>query len=88
MVSVLAFRHLLHVEAPSLLDAANGILMGLIVITPLAGFVSPASAMALGLFGGPIFLVGEKYFAELEVGLRPGRATSRPPRRRALWRPA
>jgi Amt family ammonium transporter len=77
MVSVLAFRHLLHVEAPSLLDATNGILMGLIVITPVAGFVSPASAMALGLFGGPIFLVGEKYFGRLKsvsdpVGLLPG----------------
>src|SRR6266566_6586092 len=33
------------------LYAVNGILMGLIIITPLAGFVSPASAIILGLFG-------------------------------------
>ncbi|MCI4326694.1 MAG: ammonium transporter [Thermoplasmata archaeon] len=77
MISVLAFRHILHAEAPTLLDSTNGILMGLIVITPVAGFVSPASAIVLGLLGGPIFLVGEKYFAKWKwvsdpVGLLPG----------------
>lgn len=77
MVSTLGLRHLLHSQAPSLLDAVNGILMGLIVITPVAGFVSPASAMVLGLLGGPIFLVGEQYFAKWKwvsdpVGLLPG----------------
>ncbi|HXQ93981.1 MAG TPA: ammonium transporter [Thermoplasmata archaeon] len=77
MLSVLAFRHILHVEAPTLLDGTNGILMGLIVITPVAGFVSPASAIVLGILGGPIFLLGEKYFAKWKwmsdpVGLLPG----------------
>ena len=42
------------------LYAVNGILMGLIIITPLAGFVSPASAIILGLCGGPLFLAGER----------------------------
>jgi Amt family ammonium transporter len=51
--------------------------MGLIVITPVAGFVSPASAMVLGLLGGPIFLAGEAYFGKWKwvsdpVGLLPG----------------
>ncbi|MCI4333408.1 MAG: ammonium transporter [Thermoplasmata archaeon] len=77
MVSTLALRHVLHSQAPSLLDAVNGILMGLIVITPVAGFVSPASAMVLGILGGPIFLIGEQYFAKWKwlsdpVGLLPG----------------
>ena len=42
------------------LYAVNGILMGLIIITPLAGFVSPASAVILGLCGGPLFLAAER----------------------------
>ncbi|MFI5415549.1 MAG: ammonium transporter, partial [Candidatus Lutacidiplasmatales archaeon] len=76
-VSVLLFRHLFHSQAPSLLDGVNGILMGLIVITPIAGFVSPASAMLLGFLGGPLFLAGELYFAKWKwvsdpVGLLPG----------------
>lgn len=36
-------------EPPNLFYADNGILMGLIVITPPAGFVSPASAAILRL---------------------------------------
>jgi len=59
------------------LYAVNGILMGLIIITPLAGFVSPASAVILGLCGGPLFLVAEGVFARYSwfhdpVGLLPG----------------
>jgi len=51
--------------------------MGLIIITPLAGFVSPASAVILGLIGGPLFLAGEKWFSRFKwfsdpVGLFPG----------------
>ncbi|HKV90036.1 MAG TPA: ammonium transporter, partial [Thermoplasmata archaeon] len=77
MVSVLLLRHAFHSTAPTLLDAVNGILMGLIVITPLAGYVSPASAMLLGLLSGPLFLLGEIYVAKLKwlsdpVGLLPG----------------
>ena len=36
--------------------------MGLIIITPLAGFVSPASSIILGLCGGPLFLLSERFF--------------------------
>ena len=55
----------------------NGTLMGLIVITPLAGFVSPSSALILGLVSGPLFAFAEGRFARLRwlsdpVGLLPG----------------
>jgi Amt family ammonium transporter len=55
----------------------NGILMGLIIITPLAGFVSPGSALILGLLGGPLFIAGERVLPHLRwlsdpVGLLPG----------------
>jgi Amt family ammonium transporter len=71
------FRYLMVRENPGLVYAVNGILMGLIVITPLAGFVSPASAVILGLIGGPLFLAGEKLFSRAKwfsdpVGLFPG----------------
>jgi ammonium transporter, Amt family len=51
--------------------------MGLIIITPLAGFVSPGSAILLGLLGGPVFLTAESWFARRTwfadpVGLLPG----------------
>ena len=62
---------------PSLLNAVNGILMGLIVITPLAGFVSPGSALVLGVLCGPVFWIGERIFSRFRwytdpVGLFPG----------------
>ncbi len=64
-------------STPRLLSAANGVLMGLIIITPLAGFVSPGSAIVLGLLGGPLFLAAERGFARLRwfsdpIGLLPG----------------
>lgn len=76
-LSVILFRYQMTKEMPSLIYAANGVLMGLIVITPLAGFVSPLSAVVLGLLGGPIYLVGEKWFGRFKwftdpVGLFPG----------------
>ena len=62
---------------PGLIYAANGILIGLIIITPIAGFVSPASSVILGLLGGPLFVAGEKFFNNQKwfsdpVGLFPG----------------
>jgi ammonium transporter, Amt family len=62
---------------PGLANMANGVLMGLIVITPVAGFVSPGSAIILGALCGPIFYGAEVYFAKLKwltdpVGLLPG----------------
>jgi ammonium transporter, Amt family len=76
-LSVMFFRYQMTREIPSLIYAANGVLMGLIVITPLAGFVSPLSAVVLGLLGGPLYLAGEKWFGKFKwftdpVGLFPG----------------
>jgi Amt family ammonium transporter len=63
-LSTMFFRYLMTKENPDLVYAVNGILMGLIVITPLAGFVSPASAVVLGLIAGPLFLLSEKLFSK------------------------
>ena len=76
-LSVMFFRYQMTKEMPSFIYAANGVLMGLIVITPLAGFVSPLSAVVLGLLGGPLYLAGEKWFGKFKwftdpVGLFPG----------------
>ena len=77
LLSIMYFRYRMTKEMPSLLYAANGVLMGLIIITPLAGFVSPLSAVILGLLGGPLYLAGEKWFSKFKwftdpVGLFPG----------------
>jgi len=76
-LSTMFFKYLMVRENPGLIYAVNGILMGLIIMTPLAGFVSPASAVVLGLIGGPLFLAGEKLFSRAKwfsdpVGLFPG----------------
>jgi ammonium transporter, Amt family len=76
-LSLMFFRYQMTKEIPNLIYAANGVLMGLIVITPLAGFVSPLSAVVLGLLGGPLYLTGEKWFGKFKwftdpVGLFPG----------------
>ncbi len=62
---------------PSILYAANGILIGLIVITPVAGYISPGSAVILGILGSIVFILGEKIFQRAKwftdpVGLFPG----------------
>src|SRR5712692_1811151 len=76
-LSMMYFRYQMTKQMPSLLYGVNGVLMGLIIITPLAGFVSPLSAVILGLLGGPLFLAGEKWFGKFKwftdpVGLFPG----------------
>jgi Amt family ammonium transporter len=65
---------------PGLINMGNGILMGLIVITPVAGFVSPASAIILGLVSGPLFYLAEVFFGKNKwiadpIGLLPGHLT-------------
>jgi len=75
-ISVMFSRYILTKESPNLLYAVNGILMGLVIITPLAGYVSPGSAFILGLISGPLFLAGEKFFSRFKwftdpVGLFP-----------------
>jgi len=67
-------------ENPGLINMANGVLMGLIVITPVAGFVSPASAIILGLVSGPLFYAAEVWFGKRKwlsdpIGLLPGHLT-------------
>ncbi len=51
MVSWLLVEHLKHGK-PTALGAASGLVAGLVVITPCAGFVGPMSALAIGLLGG------------------------------------
>ena len=77
MLSLTLCAYFITREGPGALYAVNGILMGLIIITPLAGFVSPGSALILGLLGGPLFIAGERGVARLTwlsdpVGLLPG----------------
>lgn len=62
MATLLVSAYFLQRQPMSLITCGNGILMGLIVITPLAGFVSPASAIVLGALSGPLFLAGEALF--------------------------
>ncbi len=42
----------LQIGKPSMLGAISGAVAGLVVITPAAGFVSPASSMVMGFVGG------------------------------------
>ncbi len=63
-VSTLATEFLVSRRDPGLIYGVNGVLMGLIVITPLAGYVSPGSAVILGLVSGPIFVYAEKIFSK------------------------
>jgi Amt family ammonium transporter len=76
-VSLLAITYFQTRQDPGPIFTVNGILMGLIVITPVAGYVSPGSAIVLGLLAGPLFLLGEKILNRLRwvadpVGLLPG----------------
>jgi Amt family ammonium transporter len=69
--------YILTSEILNPLYVVNGILMGLIVITPLAGFVSPGSALILGVLCGPLFVYAEKFVGRAKwfsdpVGLFPG----------------
>lgn len=77
MLSFLAVQFYRGRTLADLAAGVNGTLMGLIVITPLAGFVSPASALILGLVCGPLFAFAEGRFSRLRwlsdpVGLLPG----------------
>ncbi len=77
MVSTSLTAFLVTSELFNPLYVVNGILMGLIVITPVAGFVSPGSALILGLLCGPIFVYAEKLVGRAKwlsdpVGLFPG----------------
>jgi Amt family ammonium transporter len=77
MLSTIFFRYLDTKKSPDISQDVNGILMGLIIITPLAGFVSPLSAVILGILGGPLFIYGSKIISKAKwfsdpIGLLPG----------------
>ncbi len=44
----------IHAGKPSALGAASGVVAGLVVITPAAGFVTPGWALLMGLSAGPV----------------------------------
>ncbi|MFZ5648977.1 MAG: ammonium transporter [Bacillota bacterium] len=52
------FAEWLHHGKPTLLGAASGAVAGLVAITPAAGFVSPLSALAIGVVAGVICYLG------------------------------
>ena len=62
LISTVSFKYLLTKESPGFLYAANGIIMGLILMSPLSGYISPGVAVLVGIAGGPLFLAGEKVF--------------------------
>jgi ammonium transporter, Amt family len=79
-LSMMFFKYMETKKNPDLIYAVNGVLMGLIVITPLAGFVSVGSAVILGIICGPLFIFFEKIFMRMNwfadpVGLFPGHMT-------------
>ncbi|HKI97074.1 MAG TPA: ammonium transporter [bacterium] len=47
-----------HSRTPSTLGVASGIVAGLVVITPAAGFVTPMGALVMGLIGGAVCYLG------------------------------
>jgi len=49
---------LLHKGKASMLGAASGAVAGLVAVTPAAGFIGPAGAMAMGLVASPLCLWG------------------------------
>lgn len=77
MVSTMLTKFLVSRQDPGLIYSVNGVLMGLIVITPLAGYVSPGSAVILGLVSGPIFVFAERILSKPKwysdpIGVLPG----------------
>ena len=74
--STLLFKYLETKQNPGLFYADNGLLMGLIVITPLAAFVDVGAAVIIGFISGPLYIYCEKLFARVKwfsdpIGLFP-----------------
>ncbi|RTZ69775.1 MAG: ammonia channel protein [Aquificaceae bacterium] len=44
---------MLHFKKPTLVGLATGIVLGLVIITPAAGFVNPVGAILMGILGTP-----------------------------------
>lgn len=63
MMTYLLVKRIKVGDGINTLDAVNGSLAGLIIITPMAGFVSPLMAIIAGIIGGGIFYYSESWFA-------------------------
>ena len=48
-------------KRPTLLGMVSGMVVGLVAITPAAGFVNPGGALAIGLIAGPICYIASTY---------------------------
>ncbi len=48
-------------KQPTLLGMVSGMVVGLVAITPAAGFVSPGGALLIGLIAGPICYIASTY---------------------------
>ncbi|ESQ93118.1 ammonia channel protein [Asticcacaulis sp. AC460] len=48
-------------KQPTLLGLVSGLVVGLVAITPAAGFVNPTGALAIGLIAGPICYIASTY---------------------------
>jgi len=58
-----------NVSTVSIPGACSAIVVGLVVITPGAGYVQPGYALLMGLIGGAgifLFLLGKKYFLRVD----------------------
>jgi len=74
--STLLFKYIQTRKNPDLFYADNGLLMGLIVITPIAAFVDVGTAILIGFISGPLYIYLEKLFARAKwfsdpIGLFP-----------------
>jgi Amt family ammonium transporter len=56
----------LHRGKPSALGFGSGVVAGLVVITPAAGFVQPGAALIMGLIGGVVCYMGVLMKAKLK----------------------
>ena len=77
MISLWALRRVVEGSDPGLRASTDGVLMGLIVITPLAGFVSPSTALIVGALAGPVYFLADRSFGRVRwfsdpIGLMPG----------------
>jgi Amt family ammonium transporter len=58
-----------NVNTVSIPGACSAVVVGLVVITPGAGYVQPAYALLMGLIGGAaifLFLLGKKYYFHID----------------------
>jgi len=60
------FAEWLHAGKPSALGFGSGVVAGLVVITPAAGFVQPGAAILMGMAGGLICYLGVMMKAKLK----------------------